>query len=449
MSVLKKGIGVMLIFWQECKHILRSCFFWCVVIIAISFSVFVYGRYYSDGFSEAYHFTEENGTSFTEEDALAYVQYCLEHTDYGERLKENLRGIGIEDVTGEEILAYHKGEETELEKKLEKFGEKAISENEQLLYSNAKYYLSVFEGPFVLVETGNFENNEDRILDREESFRYMEEAMPKWKVDLLRDGYERLDERVDEIVKNGENHHFFPYPIYVSSGNSDWFNSQFTQMSVMGFLWMFSFVLAGMAAARSLGGSLLGNMQGMLYTPRKGRKLILYKMLAVLAVSGMVYLAFYLLATALYCYWYRLDLYWDVPMASMIQYTGQLIPRFPITVGGYWWFQLGVGLATVLIMALDFSAAMALTKNFYAGSAISVGVSLLLLGVILMVPGAQNSFLLMGSPIGLFLQAGNFLQEQFLFSILPHFEGVMLLVWCGIAAILATLGFVRFRKAAL
>ncbi|HIS49387.1 MAG TPA: hypothetical protein IAA80_02655 [Candidatus Gallacutalibacter pullistercoris] len=440
----------MLIFWQECKHILRSCFFWCVVIIAISFSVFVYGRYYSDGFSEAYHFTEENGTSFTEEDALAYVQYCLEHTDYGERLKENLRGIGIEDVTGEEILAYHKGEETELEKKLEKFGEKAISENEQLLYSNAKYYLSVFEGPFVLVETGNFENNEDRILDREESFRYMEEAMPKWKVDLLRDGYERLDERVDEIVKNGENHHFFPYPIYVSSGNSNWFNSQFTQMSVMGFLWMFSFVLAGMAAARSLGGSLMSNMQGMVYTGKNGRRVILHKLMAVLVVTGGTYLILYLLSTIVYLVLFRLDLYWNVPLAALTDWNGPVIPRFAITIGGYWWFQLGVSLATVLIMALIFSAAMVLTKNFYAGSAISVGVSLLLYGLIQMVPGMQNSLLLMGSPIGLFLNAGAFLQDRLCkFYILPHFEGISLLIWIGMAAILAMLGFVRFRKAAL
>ena len=273
--------------------------------------------------------------------------------------------------------------------------------------------------------------------------------MPKWKLDLLRDGYERLDERIDEIVKNGENHHFLPYPIYMSSGNSNWFNSQFTQMSVMGFLWMFSFVLAGMAAARSLGGSLLGNMQGMVYTRKKGRRLILYKRLAVLAVSGMVYLVFYLLATALYCYFYRLDLYWDVSLASMICDGQAVIPRFSITVGGFWWFQLGVGLGTVLIMALIFFATITLTKNFYAGSAISVGISLLLLGLIQMVPGMQNSMLLMGSPIGLFLQAGKFLQEQFLFSILPHFEGISLLIWGGIAAVLAALGFVRFRRAAL
>ena len=100
-------------------------------------------------------------------------------------------------------------------------------------------------------------------------------------------------------------------------------------------------------------------------------------------------------------------------------------------------------------MALIFSAAMIFTKSFYAGSAISVGVSLLLLGLVQMVPAVQNSFLLMGSPIGLFLQAGKFLQEQFLFSILPHFEGISLLVWGGIAAILVALGFVRFCRTAL
>ena len=123
--------------------------------------------------------------------------------------------------------------------------------------------------------------------------------------------------------------------------------------------------------------------------------------------------------------------------------------RFPITIGGYWLFQLGVGLAAVLIMTLVFCAAMMFTRSFFAGSAISVGVSLLLLGLIANVPAAQNSFLIMGSPIGLFLKSGQFLQERFLFSVLPHFEGVMLLIWCGSAAVLGAVGFMRFRKAAL
>ena len=80
---------------------------------------------------------------------------------------------------------------------------------------------------------------------------------------------------------------------------------------------------------------------------------------------------------------------------------------------------------------------------------IHVGISLLLLGFVQMVPAVQSSFLLMGSPVGLFLQAGKFLQQDFLFSILPHFEGIMLLIWCGIAAVLGVVGFMRFRKASL
>ena len=162
-----------------------------------------------------------------------------------------------------------------------------------------------------------------------------------------------------------------------------------------------------------------------------------------MAVSGGVYLALSLVFT-LVCIWiFRLDWYWDVSLAAMTT------TRFPITVGEYWLLQLGIGLAAVLIMALIFCAAMLVTKNFYAGSAVSVGVSLLLLGLIQMVPAAQNSFLVMGSPVGLYLNVGKFLQLEFLFSILPHFEGVMLLIWCGIAVVLGTVGFMRFRKASL
>ena len=136
-------------------------------------------------------------------------------------------------------------------------------------------------------------------------------------------------------------------------------------------------------------------------------------------------------------------------MSAVNTGDGVMLPRFFITIGGYWLFQLGVGLAAVLIMVLIFCTAMLIAKNFYAGSAISLSVSLLLLGLIMNVPAAQNSFLIMGSPIGLFLNVGKFLQQDFLFSILPHFEGVMLLVWCGIAVVLGTVGFMRFRKAAL
>ena len=139
----------------------------------------------------------------------------------------------------------------------------------------------------------------------------------------------------------------------------------------------------------------------------------------------------------------------NVPLSAVSDGGAMMISRFFITIGGYWLFQLGVGLASVLIMALIFSAAMMVTRSFYAGSAISVGVSLLLLGLIQMVPAAQNSFLVMGSPVGLYLNVGKFLQLEFLFSILPHFEGVMLLIWFGIAAGLGAVGFMRVRKASL
>ena len=218
----------------------------------------------------------------------------------------------------------------------------------------------------------------------------------------------------------------------------------------MAILWVFSFVLAGIIAARSLGGSLMNHIPEMVYTGKTGRRLVWRKILSVLAVSGGAYIVLYLLITVFYVYLFRLDLYWNVPMASLVDFDRSIIPRLALTIGGYWWFQLGIGLGAVLIMALVYAAAMVLTKSFYAGSAISVGISLFLLLLIQMMPAMRNSLLLMSTPIGLYLNVGNFAQPQsFLFSILPHFEGISLLIWGGIAAILAALGFVRFRRAAL
>lgn len=441
----------MLIFWQECKHILRSKFFWSVIALGIALAIFMSWEmgFNSDEFSMCYDFTEKNGTSFTEKDALKYVEYILEYTEEGETLQENLKKIRVEGVTVQEILAYYNGKETELGKKLEKFGMEAQTEENQRLYSDVVFDMEYFTNPFQLVEERSFPNSEDRNSQRESLLQSLQETLPEWKFELLQKGYEDLDKRAAEIVKNGENQYFLPLPLYMGA-NYQWFNYQFSRQAIIGFLWAFAFVLAGVAAARSLGGSLMGNLQGMVYTGKNGRRLVLYKLLAVLAVTGGTYLVFYLLSTLVYLFLFRLDLYWNVPLAALTDWNGPVVPRLAITIGGYWWFQLGVGFATVLIMALIFSAAMVLTKNFYAGSAISVGVSILLYGLIQIIPGTQNSMLLMGSPIGLFLNAGVFLQERLCeFYILPHFEGISLLIWGGIAAILAALGFVRFRRAAL
>ena len=117
--------------------------------------------------------------------------------------------------------------------------------------------------------------------------------------------------------------------------------------------------------------------------------------------------------------------------------------------GGYWLFQLGVGLGSVLIMALLFVAFQLVTKNQYAGVALAVGFSLCLIAIIQVVPGGENSLLAMSSPIGLFLNTGLFLQARFLFAVLPHFEGLSLLFWGLVGSLVGGLGFLRMRRTAL
>lgn len=436
----------MLIFWQECKHILRSRFLWIAVILGSIFAVYyntlVAANLGSD-ISFSYEFTEQHGVSYKEKDVEVFLDTLLEQHFRAQDLKNELKAAGIPKVTAKDIIDYAKGNDCEFANQLmqiENTDEKAYGEINNDLYPFewiARRALSRNLEEYDVVENGK---------NRLES---MNPSVSGWKQEMLLDAFEKLQKRAEEITENQENQYFLPYS-FASDNNSGWFFAQFSGYSALGFVWGFSMVLAGIIAARSIGGSFLNHMSGILYCGKSGRKLALRKMVSVLAISGMLHLALSLLITVYYVYRFRLDMYWDVPLASMVYYYGNsTIPRFAITIGGYWWFQLGVGLGTVLIMALIFSVAMMVTRSFYAGSAIAVGVSLLLLGLIQMVPAVQSSFLMMGSPIGLFLQAGKFLQQDFLFSILPHFEGVMLLIWGGIAVGLGAVGFMRFRKAAL
>lgn len=441
----------MAIFWQECKHILRSRFWLAVAVLGVILCIYngfmnsyTYG---SEGFALSYEFTQEHGYSFTEEDTVAFVKYYLENSEEGKEIQEDVKEAGLDTITAEEVRAYYNGEPTKFNEKLQEMSEGKTSEEEKA-YWNVLSYMDILGYTLEIPKANSLDPELYNM--KEWGKNIMEESsFPKWKEELLLNGYANLDERVEEIKENGENHQMLPVGMS-GSDNSEWFHFQFATNGPLGFLWGVAFVLAGIAAARSLGGSLMGNIQGMVYTGKTGRKLVWRKLLAVLAISAGVYILLYLIMTIFCVFLFRLDLYWNVPLASMVYFGNSTIPRFAITIGGYWWFQLGVGLGAVLIMTLIFCASMILTKSFYAGSAISVGVSLLLLGMIQMVPELRYSLFLTGSPIGLFLQAGHFLQERlFLFSILPHFEGVSLLVWGGIAAILTALGFVRFRKTAL
>lgn len=329
--------------------------------------------------------------------------------------------------------------QTEFAKKLDELMRNNDS-NYVLIRWGIKDYLGIAEFAEARSSNPYKDFSPEKWLEEELSYRPV--PLSDWKTAMLKDAAKQKEKRLQEIISQKERQYLLPMD-FLTTSNYYWFSFPLDWMG-QGFVWAAAFVLAGIAAGRSLGGSFQSNMQGMVYLGKPGRRFGLYKVLAVLAVSAVLYLFLSVLVLLVYALLCRTYLYWDVPISA-----ANIISRFFITIGGYWWFQLRIGLAAVLIMALVFCAAMLVTKNFYAGSAVSVGVPLLLLGLIVNVPAAQNSFLLIGSPVGLFLNTSNFLRDDFLFSTLPHFEGIMLLIWCGIAAVLAAVGFVRFRKAAL
>lgn len=434
----------MLIFWQECKHILRSRFLWVAVLLfaflGIFFAVTRVTEEDRENYEAAHIYVQKYGTAFTQDDVETYREIYLHETPHGKRLQEALKEAGLPFPTEEEMLDSRWEQKTEFGKKVDSLWENNY--NDYMMISQAiDNYLSIAD----YVEGYDYnpyaEKSEEVpwVLDL---IRYRPVPLSHWKIEMLEEAAAKDEEKLSAIITTKQNQHLLPLDNRMSNSRF-WFTFPLDLMG-QGLVWAAAFVLAGIAAGRSLGGSFQNNMQGMVYLGKPGRRFGLYKVLAVLAVSAVLYLFLSVLVLLVYALLCRTYLYWDVPISA-----ANIISRFFITIGGYWLFQLGVGLAAVLIMTLVFCAVMMVTKNFYAGSAVSVGVSLLLLGLIVNVPAAQNSFLLMGGPIGLFLNTGKFLQQDFLFSILPHFEGIMLLIWCGIAAVLAAVGFVRFRKAAL
>lgn len=438
----------MLIFWQECKYILRSRFLWAVVLLSVLLGMFFAVTRVTEedreNYEAAHIYTQKYGAAFTKDDVETYRKIYLHKTQAGKKLQEALKEAGLPFPTEEEMIDSEGERKTEFSKKLNDFREKDF-QNYITILQSVRSYLGISDFAATRSNKPYSELSLETWLMEKLSYRSV--PLPDWKIAMLKDAAKTEEERIQEIFREKEKQYLVSLD-NETDANTYWFTFPLDLMG-QGLMWAAAFVLAGIAAGRSIGGSFQSNMQGVVYLGKPGRRLSLYKVLAVLAVSAAMYLFlsfFVLLVYVLLC---RADLYWNVPLSAVSDGGAMMVSRFFITIGGYWLFQLGIGLAAVLIMTLVFCAAMLVTKNFYAGSAISVGVSLLLLGLIQMVPAAQNSFLVIGSPIGLFLNVGKFLQQDFLFSILPHFEGIMLLIWFGIAAVLGTVGFMRFRKAAL
>ena len=106
----------MLIFWQECKHILRSKFFWVVMVLGAALSintVYTTSGYFKainvTDISISYAFTEKYGTSFTQKDAEKFVKYYMTETEEGKELVRSMqKDSGLESIFPEEIInAYY------------------------------------------------------------------------------------------------------------------------------------------------------------------------------------------------------------------------------------------------------------------------------------------------------------------------------------------------------
>lgn len=431
----------MRVIWEECKYIFRGRFLWAVLALGLLYPLgisMMNQQWVMENSALTNRYVEEHGAVYDRSDGRIYEEYYLRETEEGRRAVEIMKELGYSQPTEAEFLEVDAMPYEELEEKL---GEEKLWELQEVLRQFAMVFQFYFAQP---VPQADGQQAAENGIYRLENYGSTETAkLPQWKKDLLFWGGEQLEARYADVDLEKERNWLVPC-FSVSSG-FEWLNSLTNSNYGMGFLMAVGMVLAGMVAARSLGGSFLEGRENLLYSTKSGRKLVFSKLAASLLAVSVLYLLLTAIFLAVMVPAFRVDLYWDVPVIA-----GAGIIRFPTTVGGYLLFLIGVGLGCTVVMCLLFCGFMIGAKNFFGGSALCVGVSLVLAAVILFLPAVQTSLFLMGSPIGLFTGSSRLLGSDFPFSfLLPHFEGISLLIWGLLASLVVGAGFLRFRKAAL
>lgn len=434
----------MRVIWEECKYIFRGRFLWAVLALGLLYSLgisMMNQQWVMENSALTNRYVEEHGAVYDRSDGRIYEEYYLRETEEGRRAVEIMKELGYSQPTEADFLEVYEMFNTNYEACIAKLGEETFWELQVVLQQFGMVFHEYFSD--IVPKVDGKQAAEDGIYHLE-NYGSMETAkLPQWKKDLLFWGGEQLEARYADVDLEKERNWLVP-AFQISSG-FEWLNSLTNSNYGMGFLMAVGMVLAGMVAARSLGGSFLEGRENLLYSTKSGRKLVFSKLAASLLAVSVLYLLLTAIFLAVMAPAFRVDLYWDVPIIA-----GAGIIRFPTTVGGYLLFLVGVGLGCTVVMCLLFCGFMIGAKNFFGGSALCVGVSLVLAAVILFLPAVQTSLFLMGSPIGLFTGSSRLLGSDFPFSfLLPHFEGISLLIWGLLASLVVGAGFLRFRKAAL
>lgn len=226
--------------------------------------------------------------------------------------------------------------------------------------------------------------------------------------------------------------------------------------SLFGTVTLEAFLLAVTAGLHTHGIERGRGPEQVVFTSRTGRPLLKAKLGAVLVTVIAGYLALALPAMTLAAVRYRLAGVWNDSVGSSFHMVRDVVVG---TRPFFTWLDLNVGsyLALAALVASCLAAVVgliafsvgALVKNSY------LGFSILLLGggILLALPVAGGASLLgfvaMLNPVWLWLKQPAWFTDGGLDVIVPHFESVATGVWLGIGALLALLGYHRFRKVAL
>ena len=192
----------MLIFWQECKHILRSKFLWVVMMLCALLGVFFAVTRITDDDRENYEvahvYVQKYGTAFTKNDVETYQEIYLHETQAGKKFQEALKEAGLPFPTEEEMIDSNGERKTEFGQKLDALIQKDFQnkdfQNHITILQSIRSYLGISD--FAATRSTNPYSGLSMETWLMEKLSYRSVPLSDWKITMLKDAVKAEEERI-------------------------------------------------------------------------------------------------------------------------------------------------------------------------------------------------------------------------------------------------------------
>ena len=265
----------------------------------------------------------------------------------------------------------------------------------------------------------------------------------------MRIKYDSLQNIVDEKAIAGDS--FAPY-----FGESTYFMHQslFHGIAgIMGRLLLQGILLVTLLALLGIGYEKIHNTEHSIYASKTGRRIIYYKVAAIITSGIALYVLLIIITLAAYFIIFDYGNVWSSSISSGFNYIDDLIGARPFTtwqrftVVSYMWASLGISLGLLICFSFMGIIIGILSRDFYIGFLMSIIINAVFIALPSVLPmNFYPRYTLYQTPIWLWLNSGLWFTDGGIFALWQNFETWGLLISLLISLVLCITAIKRFEK---